>query len=95
MYKKIGIGLILSLLTTAAGSYLYMEYIMKDGFEAAWKWMIDTGNIDEILSLGAIPNLLLFFVFNKRKEFYKSRGVVLGVVLVAFVVLYFFSRHLY
>ncbi len=89
MIKKIIIGFIISILTTIAGSYLYMEYVMKNGFEASWQWMIDTNNQEMILALGAIPNLLLFFVFLKRKEDYKARGVMLGVILAALLVFWF------
>jgi len=95
MKTKIFTGLVLSLLVTLAGSYLYMEFVMKNGFEASWQWMIETHNQDEILPLGAIPNLLLFYVFNKRREYYKARGVVLGVLLVALVVFWFFIKHLF
>jgi amino acid transporter len=94
MKTKILIGLLLSLLVTLLGSYLYMEYVMEEGFEASWKWMIETRNIDEILPLGAIPNLLLFFVFNKRKEYYKARGVIMGVIIIALIVFWFFIKHL-
>lgn len=80
------IGFILSLLTTLAGSYIYMEFIMKNGFEASWEWMLETHSQGTILSLGAIPNLLLFFVFLKRKEDIKARGVMFGVLLVALIV---------
>ncbi len=94
MKKKILIGFVLSVLATLAGSYLYMEFIMKNGFEASWQWMINTHKQGEILSLGAIPNLLLFFVFIKRKEDYKARGVLLGVILVAFVVFGYWLNNL-
>lgn len=83
------IGFILSLLTTLAGSYLYMESIMPKGFEASWQWMIEEQEQASILSLGAIPNLLLFFVFIKRREDYKARGVLMGVILTALVILGF------
>ena len=89
MIKKIIIGFIISILTTIAGSYLYMEYVMKNGFEASWQWMIDTSNQEMIIALGAIPNLLLFFVFLKRKEDYKARGVMLGVIVAALLVFWF------
>ena len=92
MKKNILIGFILSILTTIAGSYLYMEYVMKNGFEASWQWMLDTNNQDMILSLGAIPNLLLFFVFLKRKEDYKARGVMMGVILVALIVFWYWFK---
>ena len=89
MRKDIVIGFILSILVTIAGCYIYMEFIMHNGFEAAWEWMINTHNQSSILSLGAIPNLLLFFVFLKRKEDYKARGVLIGVILIALLVLGF------
>lgn len=89
MIKKIIIGFVISILTTIAGSYLYMEYVMKNGFEASWQWMIDTSNQEMIVALGAIPNLLLFFVFLKRKEDYKARGVMLGVIVAALLVFWF------
>jgi heme/copper-type cytochrome/quinol oxidase subunit 4 len=89
MIKKIVIGFIISILTTVAGSYLYMEFVMKNGFEASLQWMLETHNQGMILSLGAIPNLLLFFVFLKRKEDYKARGVMIGVILAALLVFWF------
>jgi len=89
MKKHIVIGFLLSIFTTIAGCYIYMEYIMQNGFDASWEWMIDTHNQSSILSLGAIPNLLLFFVFLKRKEDFKARGVLFGVILIALFVLGF------
>jgi len=89
MKKDIFIGLLLSIITTIAGCYIYMEYIMQNGFEASWDWMINTHNQSSILALGAIPNLLLFFVFIKRKEDYKARGVLIGVIFTAILVLGF------
>ena len=69
--------------------YIYLEYIMPDSFESSWKWMIVQHFESTIISLGAIPNLLLFFVFIKRREDYKARGVLLGVIITAFVVMGF------
>lgn len=86
MKKHILIGFILSILVTIAGSYLYLEYGFENGFEKSWELMLETKNQGSILSLGAIPNLLLFFVFLKRKEDFKARGVLIGVILIALVV---------
>lgn len=87
MKKHILIGFILSILVTIAGSYLYLEYGLQNGFEKNWELMLETKNQGTVLSLGAIPNLLLFFVFLKRKEDFKARGVLIGVILVALLVL--------
>lgn len=89
MYQKIAIGFFLSLLATLAGSYLYLEFATKAGFDNSWKLMIEEQLQSFVLLVGAIPNILLFYVFNKRCEEYKARGVLMGVVLVALVILYF------
>lgn len=85
MVKKIIIGFVLSILVSLAGSYLYLEY-GNNGLETSWQWMLETNNQGLVLSLGALPNLLLFFVFLKRREEYKARGVMMGVILIALVV---------
>ncbi len=89
MYPKTAIGFLFSILATLVGSYLYLGLGTPNGFESSWKMMIE-GHLQRlVLSLGAIPNLLLFFVFIKRKEDYKARGVLMGVILIALVILYF------
>lgn len=89
MYKKILIGFALSIFATLAGSYLYLEFVTPNGFESSWKLMREGGLESTVLSLGALPNLLLFFVFLKRKEEYKARGVLIGVITIALIVLGF------
>lgn len=89
MYQKIVIGFLLSIFTTLAGSYVYLELATPEGFEKSWKMMIEGGLQSVVLSLGAIPNLLLFFVFIKRREDYKAKGVLIGVLLAALIVVYF------
>ncbi len=86
MKKQIFIGFLLSVLATLAGSYIYMELIMPDGFEKSWEWMIKEHEQASIISLGAIANFLLFFVFIRRKEDYKARGVLMGVIITALIV---------
>jgi uncharacterized membrane protein YozB (DUF420 family) len=89
MNQKIVIGFVLSILASIAGSYIYLEFATPDGFETSWKMMVEGHLQSIVLSLGAIPNLLLFFVFIKRKEDYKARGVLMGVIFIALVILYF------
>jgi len=86
MIKDIVIGFVLSILTTLAGSYIYLEYVMHFSFEKNLEMIIDSHNQGLVLTYGALPNILLFFVFLKRKEDYKARGVVMGIILTTFVV---------
>jgi|TARA_B110001450_G_C17338281_1_gene366394 hypothetical protein len=43
------------------------------------------GHLWMLLSLGAILNLLVFFLFLKKDLDYRARGVLLATMLVAFI----------
>lgn len=89
MYKNIIIGFVLSILATIAGIYVYLELISQVSVEKTWQSILQNGMLSTVIALGSIPNLLLFFVFIKRKEEYKARGVMLGVIVAALAVFWF------
>lgn len=89
MYKNIFIGFGLSIFTTLAGIYVYLELISTVSVEKTWQTILENDMLSTVIALGSIPNLLLFFVFLKRKEDYKARGVMFGVLLAALAVLWF------
>ncbi|MFD2568859.1 hypothetical protein [Pseudotenacibaculum haliotis] len=83
--KEITIGFIISLLATAAGIFLYMQYFSRYGFEETWQ-MIKEGNLySSVLALAALPNLFVFFVFIKKKQDYRARGVLMASILTALI----------
>ena len=45
------------------------------------------GMLSKVLSLAAVPNLLLFFVFIWTHKNFSARGVIFATLLVAFVML--------
>lgn len=50
--------------------------------------MIKEGNLyGKILALAAIPNLFVFFVFIKKREDNKAKGVLIATFLIAFITL--------
>ena len=65
--KEISIGFVISILATACGVFLYLQYFSKYGFEETIL-MIQKGNLyAQVLSLAALPNLFVFFIFIKKK----------------------------
>lgn len=83
--KEITIGFIISLVATAAGIFLYMQYFSRYGFEETWQ-MIKEGNLySSVLALAALPNLFVFFVFIKKKQDYRARGVLMASILTALI----------
>ena len=85
--KEILIGFLVGVFATVAGFYLYLEYASSYSFEETLK-LIDEGNLyGKILGIAAIPNLLVFFIFLKKKQDLRAKGVLLATFLTAFFIL--------
>ena len=83
--KEISIGFVISILATACGVFLYLQYFSKYGFEETIL-MIQKGNLyAQVLSLAALPNLFVFFIFIKKKQDYRARGVLMASILTALI----------
>ena len=66
--KEVSIGFLISIIATGCGVFLYVQYFSKYGFEETIQ-MIQKGNLyAQVLSLAALPNLFVFFVFIKKKQ---------------------------
>ncbi len=77
----------MALFATFGGVFLYLEYFSRFSFETTLE-MIKEGNLyGKILALAAIPNLFVFFVFIKKKEDNKAKGVLIATFLIAFITL--------
>jgi Ca2+/Na+ antiporter len=88
MKKEMLIGFLTALLATFFGCYLFVEYFSNKGFFETIK-LIKEGNLEgKVLVLGAIANIFVFFVFLKKKQIYRARGVLLATFFIAFLVLF-------
>tara|TARA_B110000091_G_scaffold47988_1_gene52586 strand:+ start:914 stop:1201 length:288 start_codon:yes stop_codon:yes gene_type:complete len=85
--KDILIGVLISVFATAAGIFLYLEYFSKFSFNETLK-MINQGDLyGKVLSLAAVPNLFVFFIFIKKKQDQRAKGVLLATILIALTTL--------
>ena len=85
--KEISIGFIISVIATFCGIFLYLQYFSKYGFEETIL-MIKEGNLyAQVLSLSALPNLFVFFIFIKKKQDYRARGVLMATIMIAVITL--------
>jgi len=83
--KEISIGFLISTITTACGIFLYLQYFSRFGFDETLQ-MIKEGNLyTQVISLAALPNLFVFFIFIKKKQDYRARGVLMASILTALV----------
>ena len=87
MKKEMLIGFIVALIATSFGCFLFIEFFSKYDFHKSLE-LIKEGNLEgKVLVLGAIANFFVFFVFLKKKQIYRARGVLLETFLIAFIVL--------
>jgi hypothetical protein len=87
MIKEILIGFIVGLIATTAGTFIFIEFSSSYDFNTSLD-LIKDGNLEgKVLSLGAIANFFVFFVFLKKKQIYRARGVLFETFFIAFLVL--------
>lgn len=84
---EVFIGLLLSIIINIAGSYLYLELFSKVSVEESLALVQQQGLYGEVITLGAVPNVLFFFAFLRKKNEDRARGILLGVILVAITTL--------
>lgn len=86
--KEILIGIIVALIATAFGCFLFIEFFSQFDFDKTIGLIKDGALEGKILVLGALANFFVFFVFLKKKQVYRARGVLIASFCIAFIVLY-------
>lgn len=81
--KEVLIGFLVGLLANLIGTYLYTRIVSDEGFFQTLELAKENDFLGKIISIGAILNLIAFFIFIKRKEDYRARGVLLATVIIA------------
>jgi len=81
--KNVLIGILVGFIATAIGFYFYSQVFNHFSIRFIERLIDEEDMLGEILAYSAIPNLLAFFVFIKRKEDYKARGVILATMVIA------------
>lgn len=85
--KEILIGLIVGLLCNASGMYLYIFFFSDYEIEDTLKLALENDFLGSLIALGAILNFLAFFVFLKKNQAYRARGVLLATIIAALGIL--------
>ena len=84
--KELFLGLLVGLIANALGIFFAVSFLSGgDDFFTVINAAIAEGFIGKLVSLGAVLNLIVFFLFLKRNQDYRARGVLLATVLVALI----------
>lgn len=84
--KEIGIGFIVGLIANTVGVIMctFIISILKDqSFSSTFKLYFESQNLWMLLTLGALPNLAVFFGFLKINRDYRARGVLMATFVTA------------
>lgn len=86
--KEILIGFVIGLAANMAGTYLYIFFFSKLSLESTLEAALENDFLGSLIALGAILNLVVFFILLKKNQYYRARGVVLATVIAALVILF-------
>jgi hypothetical protein len=87
--KDLFYGLLLGLIVGLIGTAVVILIMTKgkisiiDGFY----YMKNVGSIGKIITLGSIPNLLLFFFLLKKNKELMARGIILALFILTILTL--------
>jgi len=85
--KEVIIGILTSIVATICGLFIYLEFISDDTIIETFKKVREGGVLGPVLALAAIPNLFVFWVFLKKNQDYRARGVLITTVVIALITL--------
>lgn len=86
-YNKVIIGLIPGIIIpvlTLIGFYIFKSRV--DSLLAYIKLTIEMDLLSNVLSLCALPNLIIFFIFLSKNYYYSARGVIFATFIWALIV---------
>ena len=85
--KDVIIGFFMGILANLVGIGIYIFFFSKEGLEGTLRSAMSFNFIGKLVSLGAILNLVTFFVLIKMNQDHKARGVMLATLLAAIIVI--------
>lgn len=82
--KEVVFGFFVGLIANFVGLILAALILGKsEGIFVSIKRSTAEGFFGKLIAIGAILNLVVFFIFLNKKQDYRARGVLLATVLVA------------
>ncbi|WP_378181476.1 hypothetical protein [Aquimarina sp. SS2-1] len=81
--KEILIGFFIGILANVSGMLLYILLFSEQSIKDTLKIAQQNNYLGSLIALGAILNLIIFFLFLKQNKPYRARGVLLATLIAA------------
>ncbi|MDR6966388.1 putative membrane protein [Flavobacterium arsenatis] len=78
-------GVIIGLITSFVGVFLFVSLFTDYDFQTAIQATKAEGKLGKLITVGAILNLVVFFLLLKMNKELMARGVVLAMILLTIV----------
>ena len=86
--KEIFIGILIGLIAAVLGTFLFLLIFTDYEFLEGIRILKSQNSLGKLIALGAVLNIITFFVLLKLKKELMARGVVLATILVTLVTLF-------
>jgi len=87
--KELLIGFTVGIIANVIGTLSYILMFSEFNITETFKIAIEQGHIGSLLALGAILNLVAFFLFLRIRRDNRAKGVLIATIITALVILYY------
>ncbi len=87
--KELLIGFFVGIIANVIGTLLYILIFSEFGIVETYHAAVEQGHIGSLLALGAILNLVAFFLFLRIRRDNRAKGVLIATIVTALVILYY------
>jgi len=90
MNQKIAvvIGVVISLIGAFLGSLLFVTFFTEFEYWEGIQKLRQQGSLGKLIALGAVVNIIFFFLLLKFRKELIARGIVLGTIVLAIFTLF-------
>lgn len=85
--KQLFFGILLGFLGAFLGCFIFLQFFTNFGFINGVSVMKNAGILNKVIALGAILNLIIFFILLKMNKDMVAKGVLLAMFLLTIITL--------
>ncbi len=82
------IGIIIGMIGAFLGVYLFISLFTKYGFLDGIRGLKAQNALGKLIALGAVLNVIIFFILLKYNKELMARGVVLATIILSIITLF-------
>ena len=86
--KDLIIGCIIGIISAIIGSFIFMRFFTKYNFVEGIISLRQAGHLGQLITLGAILNIIIFFIFLKLNKEIMARGIVFATIILTIITLF-------